>query len=138
MIRSSQLVDAKTMDEVFAAKQKIKLDDAKEIALRVLIALDSAKRSSCPPSLANFLTKHLVMAIAIGSQMRNKTFADLCMNAYESLYKASMRDTVLLDLTTKEYQSIRRAIALYVNHLPNVEVGMLNFAATHAEKALTR
>ena len=135
-IRSSRLIGAKTMEEVFAAKAKIKREDANEIALRVLISLDAAKRSRCPPALANFLTKHLVMAVAIGSQMRNQTFYNLCMKAYTELFKASQRDTVDLDLTTKEYMVIRRAVAHYTNYLPNVEVGLLNFASSHAEKVL--
>lgn len=138
MIRASKLVGAKSMEEVFAAKAKIKQEDVNEISLRLLIAFDAAKRSRCPPSLANFLTKHLIMAIAIGSQMRNQTFSELCKKAYAELYKACMRDTVDLDLTTKEYQTIRRAIVLYVNHLPKVELGLLDFAAAHAEKALGR
>lgn len=124
--------------KLIAAKQKIERSDADEIALRVLIALDAAKRSRGCPSLANFLTKHLIMAIAIGSQMRNQTFSNLAMNAYEALYKASMRNTIDLDLTTKEYESIKRAIALYVNHLPNVSRGMFDFAALHAQKTLSR
>ncbi|MES2262125.1 MAG: hypothetical protein V4724_26695 [Pseudomonadota bacterium] len=135
--RSSRLVGAQTMQEVFAAKAKILPDDAKEIALRVLIALDAAKRSRCSPGLANFLTNHIVMAVAIGSQMRNKTFLNMCTAAYSALFKACQRDTVDLDLTTGEYATIRRAVAYYVNHLPHVEVGLLNFAAEHAARVLT-
>ena len=134
--RSSQLAGAKTMEEIFAAKAKIKREDADEIALRVLIALDSAKRAKCSYALANFLTKHMVMAVAIGSQMRDQGFYKLCMEAYTALFKASNRDTIDLDLTTGEYAVIRRAVAYYVNHLPHVELGMLNFASAHAEKVL--
>lgn len=136
--RSATLVGAQTMEQVFAAKSKIRREDAEEIALRVLIALDTAKRAQCPAGLANFLTRHLVMALAIGSQMRNKGFYELCLKAYTAMFKASQRDTVLLDLTTGEYTTIRRAVAYYVNHLPHVEVGLLNFATEHAVKVLTQ
>jgi len=136
--RSSELAGARTYEEVIAAKGKIKREDVDEISLRVLIALDSAKRAQCPASLANFLTKHLVMAVAIGSQMRNKSFYDLSMKAYTALFKASNRDTILLDLTTGEYATIRRAVGYYVNHLPHVELGLFNFASQHAQKVLSQ
>lgn len=136
--RSSRLTGAQTMEQVFAAKAKIKREDADEIALRVLIALDSAKRARCSPGLANFLTMHLIMAMAIGSQMRNQSFYELCRKAYAQLFKASQRDTVDLDLTTGEYTVIRRAVGYYVNHLPHVELGLLNFAADHAVSALRK
>ncbi len=135
-IRSSRLTGATTMEQVFAAKAKIEKADANEIALRVLIALDAAKRSRASPGLANFLTMHLIMAVAIGSQMRDKGFYNLCLKAYEALFKACQRDTVDLDLTTGEYTVIRRAVGYYVNHLPNIELGLLNFAADHAMKTL--
>jgi hypothetical protein len=135
-IRSSRPVGIDTFQRVIAAKGKIAKEDANEISLRVLIALDAAKRSSGSPGLANFLTMHLIMAVAIGSQMKDKRFMNLCMQAYEQLFKASMRDTTDLDLTTGEYTTIRRAIGYYVNHLPNVEIGLLNFAAEHAMKTL--
>ena len=134
--RSSRLTGAQSMEEVFAAKAKIRPEDADEIALRVLIALDAAKRARGSPGLANFLAMHLIMAVAIGSQMRNKSFYDLCRKAYEALFKACQRDTIDLDLTTGEYTVIRRAVGYYVNHLPHVELGLLNFAADHAVKTL--
>jgi len=137
-VRSSQLVGARTMHEVFEAKAKIKREDADEIALRVLMALDAAKRSECPASLANFLTRHLIMAVAIGSQMKSKSFYNLAMEAYTAMFKASSRDTVLLDFTTGEYSTIRRAIAYYVNYLPNVERGLFSFANNHAQKVLAQ
>lgn len=136
VIRSSRLVGASTVEAVIAAKQKIPPDDVQEICLRVLIAFDAAKRAACPHPLANFLVAHLIMAVAIGSTMKNKTFQNLCMKAYDALYKANLRPTKALDLTTGEYTTIRRALALYLNHLPYVEQGLLNFAAEHAQRTM--
>lgn len=135
--KSSRLVGAKNFLEVLAAKEKIKPEDVSEIQLRVLIALDAAKRKRCPPSLANFLTKHTIMAAAIGSQMRDQSFYKLCLKGYEALFKASMRDTIDLDLTTGEYTVIRRMIGLYLNHLPRIERGTYEFACNHAQKVLS-
>lgn len=134
--KSSQLVGAKTFEQVIAAKGKLLPADVAELSLRVLISLDTAKRAACPPALANFMTMHLIMAVAIGSQMRNKTFFDMAMKAYDALFKASQRPTPLLDLTTGEYAAIRRAIKYYLGHLPHVELGLFNFAAQHAVNVL--
>lgn len=134
--KSSQLVGAKTIEEVIAAKGKLLPGDIDELSLRVLIALDTAKRSQCPPGLANFMTMHLIMAVAIGSQQRNKTFQNMCMKAYDALFKASQRPTQLLNLTTGEYSTIRRAVHYYLAHLPHVELGLFTFASNHAISVL--
>lgn len=136
--KSSRLMGAKGLYEVLAAKSRLETDDVREIQLRVLLALDSAKRSRCPPGLANLLIRHMIMAAAIGSQMRDQSFYKLAQRAYEALYKACMRDTVDLDLTTGEYSIIKRTIALYVNHLPKVERGLFEFASNHATKVLAQ
>jgi hypothetical protein len=136
--RSSRLMGANNLYDVLTAKARLMPDDVREIQLRVLLALDSAKRSRCPPGLANLLIKHMVMAAAIGSQMRDQSFYKLAQRAYEALYNACMRDTQDLDLTTREYTVIKRTIALYLNHLPKVERGLFEFASNHAQKVLAQ
>jgi hypothetical protein len=137
-VKSSRLMGVNDIDDLFKAKARLMPDDVSEIQLRVLLALDSAKRSRCPPGLANLLIKHMVMAAAIGSQMRDQSFYNLAQRAYEALYNACMRDTVDLDLTTGEYSVIKRTIALYLNHLPKVERGLFEFASNHAQKVLAQ
>lgn len=119
-----------------ACKQKVGAEDAALIELPVLIHLDAAKRGQCTNAGVNFLTTHLIIASYIAMRTRSKHFHELVTAAYAALGKASDRPTKLLDLTTGEYQVLRRAIALYLAAMPDVEVGVMAEACAAAEKMM--
>lgn len=111
--------------ELLAAKRLIDADTVDQLALAVLLALDAAKRSAAPASVANTLTEHLLTSAAMWSQMGNKPLYLIAAKAFTELRKACLRPTVLLDLTTGEYAAIRRAISYYLRALPQIEIGVL-------------
>lgn len=119
-----------------AAKQRVGQEDADIIALPVLAWFDAAKRGQCNAAGCNHLTTHILIAAFIASATRSKTFYDCVDRAYKALIKAASRPTELLDLTTKEYASLRAAFSLYLRALPNVEVGILNRACKYAESVM--
>lgn len=119
-----------------AAHQKVGQDDANEIALPVLIHLDAAHRGRGDANTANFLTKHILIALTIGSKSGNRPFYDIAGAAYDALRKACYRPTDLLSFTTGEYQAMKRWIASYLRVLPTATVGMMNFACANAQRIL--
>lgn len=125
---------------LLVCKQKLGAADAAEIQLKVLLHFDAAKRGQCPNAGVNFLTTHLIIASYIASYIamrtRSKRFHELVTAAYAALGKASDRPTALLDLTTTEYQIMRRALALYLDALPDIEVGVMAEACAAAEKMM--
>lgn len=121
---------------LFACKQKVGKEDADKIALPVLIHLDCAKRGQCTNAGTNFLTTHLIIASYIAARTKSKLFHDTVTGAYAALGRAAARPTVLLDLTTSEYRSIRTAISWYLRAIPNVEVGVMAEACAAAERMM--
>lgn len=121
---------------LIACKQRVGDDDANAIALPVLLIFDSAKRGLCNAAGCNFLTTHLIIATAIAARTKSRTFYDICREGYDALMKAAERPTKLLDLTTTEYQKIRKAIGWYLRSLPQCEVHHLNMACQHAERIM--
>lgn len=122
--------------DVIAMNQKVGQQDTDAIALPVLIHLDIAHRGQGDANCANFLTKHILIALTIGSKSGNRAFYDMAGAAYDALAKACARPTNLLSLTTVEYQVMRRLIAAYLRVLPTATVGMMNFACMNAERIL--
>jgi hypothetical protein len=116
---------------LLGAKRRVEADDADQIALLVLIALDAAKRGAAPTSLANTLTEHLLASAAVWSQSGNRKLYVVAVEAWTALRSACARPTEMLDLTTGEYKAIRIAISFYVRALPQIETGAL--AAAHAK-----
>lgn len=121
---------------LLVCKQKVGADDAAEIQLKVLLHFDAAKRGQCTNAGVNFLTTHLIIASYLAMRTRSKRFHELVTAAYAALGKASDRPTKLLDLTTTEYQIMRRALALYLDALPDVEIGVMAEACAAAEKMM--
>lgn len=121
---------------LIACKQKVGAEDADKIALPVLIHLDCAKRGVCTAPGANFLTTHLIIASYIASRTKSQLFHDIVTGAYAALGRAADRPTVLLDLTTAEYQLIRTAFRWYLRAIPSVEVGVMAEACAAAERMM--
>lgn len=122
--------------DVLVAKRLVEPEDVDKIAMLVLISLDAAKRGAAPASLANTLTEQLLTSAAIWSQQGNRPLYDRAVKAWTALRKACARPTQLLDLTTGEYEAIRRSIAYYVRALPKIEVGVLAVAHDKALRQL--
>lgn len=119
-----------------ALKQRVGEEDASLIALPVLVWFDAAKRGLCTATGCNHLTTHLIIASYLAARTKSKKFHDIVTAGYAALAKAAARPTDLLDLTTKEYATLRLAIGWYVRALPLVEVSALNEACRAAEKAM--
>lgn len=111
---------------------------ADEVALPVLISLDAAKRAQAPASLANILTQHLLIATVIWTSLKNRPVYDATVKAWDALRKAADRPTQLLDLTTGEYEAIRKALSYYVRALPQVELKTFTYAGEVALRELNR
>lgn len=118
-------------------KQRVGQEDADLIALPVLAWFDAAKRGQCTATGCNHLTTHLIIASYLAARTKSKKFHDIVTAGYAALGKAAERPTNLLDLTTKEYATLRLAIGWYVRALPLVEVAALNEACKVAEKAMS-
>lgn len=122
--------------DVIAMNQKVGQADTDAIALPVLIHLDIAHRGLGDANCANFLTKHILIALTIGSKSGNRPFYDIAGDAYDALRKACARPTEVLSFTTSEYKAMRRMIGAYLRVLPTATVGMMNFACMNAERIL--
>jgi len=110
---------------VIAGKTKIQPEDVDAIALPILIALDAAKRGKAPNSLSNTLARNMLAAAYIMTKNGNKAMYDTVANAWTALKSACERPTQLLDLTTKEYQALRKGVSTYLRTLPHIEAAML-------------
>ncbi len=123
---------------LLAGKTALGQEVANQVALPVLISLDAAKRSRAPASLANILTQHLLIATVIWTSLKNRPVYDSTVAAWDALKKACERPTQLLDLTTGEYQAIRKALSYYVRALPYVELKTFTYAGEIALRELNR
>lgn len=119
-----------------AAKTKIGPEESDKIALIVLTALDAAKRGAAPASLANTLTEHLLVGVLLWAKQGNKALYDTAIAAWLAMVSACARPTERLDLTTKEYQAIRKAIGYYLRAVPQLEAGVLVGAFLEAQRKL--
>lgn len=118
-------------------KQRVGQEDADLISLPVLAWFDAAKRGQCTATGCNHLTTHLIIASYLAARTKSKKFHDIVTAGYAALGKAAARPTDLLDLTTKEYATLRLAIGWYVRALPLVEVATLNEACRVADRAMS-
>jgi hypothetical protein len=121
---------------VFGAKQKPDPEAVDKIAMVALVSLDAAKRGAAPAGLADTLTLHVMTGVLLYARMGNRAMYDMGVEAWNALVKACQRDTKLLDLTTGEYQKIRRSMQYYLRALPSVEVGILAAATIEARERL--
>lgn len=123
--------------DVMAAHKKVGQADTDTIALPVLVHLDIAHRGMGDATCANFLTKHILIAMSIGSKSGNRPFYDLCGKAWGALKKAAERPDELLRLTTGEYQTLRKMFGAYLRMMPTMSVGLLNMACANADRILS-
>jgi hypothetical protein len=121
-----------------AGKTRVGQDDADTIAMPLLLHFDAAHRGQCSNVGQQHLYKHLLAAQCVAVRTKSRAFYQITVDACDALMKASMRPTQLLDLTTGEYQKIRKAIGWYVRALPMLEVGVLSGACEFAEAILNR
>ncbi len=119
-----------------AAKTKVGAEEADKIALVVLTALDAAKRGQAPASAANTLTEHLMVGVLLWARQGNRSLYDSATAAWLAMCKACARPTALLDLSTQEYQAIRKAIGYYLRAVPQLEAGILVGAFLEAQNKL--
>lgn len=110
---------------LIAAKNKPDQESVDKIHMVVLTALDAAKRGKCPNGLANTLTEHLMVGVLMWSKMGNRPLYDRAVTAWMAMGKACQRPTDLLDLTTTEYQALRKGVSTYLRTLPHIEAAML-------------
>lgn len=121
---------------LIAMKQKVGQADADTIALPLLAHLDGAKRGRGSVGCHQFLTLHLIIAVAIASQIGARKFYDQGVAAYAALEKSAARPTKELDLTTGEYKVIRAAFASYLCALPQLEIATMYKASQHAARVM--
>lgn len=121
-----------------ASKTKVGAEEADKIALIVLTALDAAKRGAAPASLANTLTEHLMVGVLLWARQGNRALYDTATAAWMAMVSACARPTERLDLTTKEYQAIRKALSYYLRAIPQLEAGILVGAFLEAQKKLEK
>lgn len=117
-----------------AGHQKVGREDTDAIALPVLIHFDAAHRGKGSAESANFLTRHILIAMTIGSKSGNRAFYDLCGGAYDALRNACNRQTEFLAFTTGEYQAMKRWIGAYFRVMPTCTVMLMNYAAQNAQR----
>lgn len=121
---------------LIACKQRVGQEDADAIALPVLAWFDAAKRGQCTADGCNHLTTHLIIGSYIAARTKSKKFHDIVTAGYAALGKAAARPTTLMDLTTKEYATMRLAIGWYCRALPMVEVLLMNEACAAAQRMM--
>ena len=119
-----------------ALKQRVGAEDTAAIELPVLLHFDAAKRGQCTAAGVNFLTSHLIIASYLASRLRSQQFHDHVTAADAALQKAAKRDTEPRDLTTGEYQLLRKAFSWYFRAMPSIEVGMMDQACKTAERMI--
>lgn len=120
------------MFDLIAVKQRIEPEIVDQLSMAALITLDAAKRGAAPAGMANTLTEHLLTSVAIWSQLGNRQQYLVSVKAWNALRKACARPTALLDLTTGEYEAIRKAVSYYVRALPMLELGVMISAQAKA------
>lgn len=121
---------------VIAGKNKLPQKDIDDIHWDALVALDAAKRGHATGHLANKLRDHVMTCVVLWAGVGNRALYEGAVNAWNALVKAFSRPTVLLDLTTTEYQAIRKAISYYLRAMPQLEAKMLTGAFLEAQRKL--
>jgi hypothetical protein len=119
-----------------AGKQRVGEEDADAIALPLLCHFDAAKRGQCNNVGQQHLYKQLLAAQCVAVRTKSRAFYQITVDACDALMKASMRPTKLLDLTTREYETIKKAIGWYLKALPMLEEGVLSNACQFAERIM--
>lgn len=122
--------------DLIALKQRVGQADTDKIALSVLLHLDSVTRGHGSVVCANYLTKHLIMALDIGQTSRNRAFYETAGAGFEALARACKRKSALLSFTTGEYKAVRSAIAAYLRIFSDARLGVLVHASLASEKML--
>lgn len=128
--------DARSPLMLIAAKNKPDQESVDKIHMIALIALDAAKRGKCPNSLANAFAEHLMAGVLLWARQGNKSLYDVSTAAWMAMAKACQRPTELLDMTTTEYQAIRKAMQYYLRAIPQLEIGTLTGAFLEAQRKL--
>lgn len=118
------------------AKKKVDPELAEQIEMVVLIALDAAHRGKATGSLTNTLTQHLMVGVLLWARNGNRALYDTAAAAWMAMASAAARPTELLDLTTEEYQAIKKALIYYIKAIPKLEAGVLVGVFIEAEKKL--
>jgi hypothetical protein len=121
---------------VIAGKQAIPQDDIDDIHMEALIALDAAKRGQATGYLANKLRDHVMTYVVLWRNKGNRTLYLNAVEAWNQLVKAFQRPTDLLDLTTGEYQAIRRSMSYYLRAMPKIEIGVLTASFLEAQRVI--
>jgi hypothetical protein len=67
----------------------------------------------------------MLAAAYVVTKLGNKAMYDTVAEAWQSLKAACERPTKLLDLTAKEYQTLRKGVGTYLRMLPHVEAATL-------------
>lgn len=123
---------------LIAAKNKPDQESVDKIHWPVLIALDAAKRGKATGYLANTLRDHVMTCVVLWASRGNRPLYTQATEAWNALCKAFGRPTDLLDLTTTEYQTIRKALSYYLRALPMLEIGVIAGAFIEAQKRVTQ
>lgn len=112
-----------------ALKQRIAPEAVERISTLVLVHFDACKLGAGTTFSANLLTMHLTTMMFLGSRLRSQALYDLGNNAYAKLLTACDRCTDEragrfdpINLTTREYTSLRAAISVYLRDvLPRLD-----------------
>lgn len=121
---------------VVAGKASIPQEDIDDIHLEALIALDAAKRGQATGYLANKLRDHVMTCVVLWRNKGNRALYENAIHAWNALVKAFQRPTQLLDLTTTEYQLIRRSMSYYLRAIPKLEIGVLTASFLEAQRVI--
>lgn len=121
---------------VIAAKNKLPQSDVDDIHWDALIALDAAKRGKATGHLANKLRDHVMTCVVLWRNKGNRALYENAVEAWNALVKAFQRPTELLDLTTTEYQLIRRSLSYYLRAIPQLEIGVLTGSFIEAQRVI--
>lgn len=122
--------------ELIALKQKVGAEYADEVTLFVLAHFDAAKRGRCTAQGYNFISRHLVQAYFIMAKLKDHPRMVVLQAAGDAWRKAGDRPTLNADLTTSEYQAVRKGLALYFKTLPKIEVGTYRQACNVADQLM--
>jgi hypothetical protein len=123
---------------MLTAHQKVGQEDADKIALPLLMHFDAAHRGQGSEVSADMLTYHVICAQVLAAKSGNRPVYDMTVEAWNALVTACSRPVNVLSFTTREYQAIKALMAVYLRMLPEVKLGMMNYAAIRAKEALSK
>lgn len=123
---------------MLVAHQKVGKDDADQLVLPLLMHFDAAHRGQGSEISANMITWHIVAAQILGSKSGNRPVYDMTVQAWNALRNACSRPVNVLSFTTPEYKAIKAMMTVYLKMLPEVKLGMMNYAAVRAKEALAQ